>query len=106
MPRKTHPVSVLEATQQSPNFKALIDLAEESTARLSAVLPLIPTTLQPSIQAGPIEGSSWCLILNNAAAAGKLRQLLPSLEAHLRVKGWEVSAIRLKIQMSHGKAGP
>ena len=37
------------------------------------------------------------MVQGNAVAA-KLRQLLPALEAHLRTRGHEVNAIRLKIQ--------
>jgi ethanolamine ammonia-lyase small subunit len=40
------------------------------------------------------------LLLDNNAVAAKVRQLLPSLEAHLRSKGWEITSIRLKVQMS------
>ncbi len=46
---------------------------------------------------GPIDGSVWCLILDNNSIAAKIRQLLPSFESHLRAKGCEVSAIRLKV---------
>jgi hypothetical protein len=42
----------------------------------------------------------WCLILDNNAAAAKIRQLLPALQSHLRVKGWEVNSIRLKVQIT------
>ncbi len=78
----------------------LAGLATESTARLKAIESLIPGSLRAAIQAGPIEGDAWCLILDNNAVAAKLRQLVPSLEAHLRSKGWEVNSIRLKVQMS------
>jgi hypothetical protein len=78
----------------------LADLAIDSSARLKAIQSLIPASLRPAIQAGPIEGLSWCLILDNAAVAAKLRQLLPALQAHLQTKGWEINSIRLKVQMS------
>ena len=72
----------------------------ESTARLKSIQTLIPAGLRSAIQAGPIEGSTWCLVLDNNAVAAKMRQLLPSFEAHLRSKGWEVTSIRLKVQMT------
>lgn len=92
------PVSLQQATQDSPSLARLIDLAHESAQRLQAIKPLIPPALYAAVQAGPIEGTSWCLLLDNAATASKMRQLLPSLQAHLRTRGWEVNAIRLKIQ--------
>jgi hypothetical protein len=77
----------------------LTELARDSVARLKTIEPLIPAPLRGSVTAGPIEGASWCLILDNNAAAAKIRQLLPAFEAHLRVKGWEVTSIRLKVQL-------
>ncbi len=70
----------------------------ESTSRLKAIEPMIPATLRSALTPGPIDGPNWCLIVNGNAAAAKLRQMLPMLTAHLRSKGWEVSAIRLKVQ--------
>ena len=100
MTRKPRSVTVLEATQDSPTLARLAELAVDSSARLKAIQSLIPASLRPAIQAGPIEGLSWCLILDNAAVAAKLRQLLPALQAHLQSKGWEINSIRLKVQMS------
>lgn len=76
----------------------LAELAQDSSARLQAIEGLIPSSLRKAIQAGPIEGNSWCLIVDNNAVAAKVRQLLPALQAHLRTKGWEINAIRLKVQ--------
>jgi hypothetical protein len=100
MMRKPRSVTVLQATQYSPTLAKLADLASDSSARLRSIQPLIPVSLRPAIQAGPIDGNTWCLILDNAAIAAKLRQLLPALQAHLRAKGWEINSIRLKVQMS------
>ena len=77
----------------------LSELSRDSVARLKAVEPMIPAVLRSSVTAGPIDGSNWCLIVNNNAAAAKLRQLLPAMQAHLRTRGWEVNAIRLKVQI-------
>lgn len=78
----------------------LTELTRDSVARLKAIEPLIPSGLRTCIKAGPIDGPVWCLIVNNNATAAKIRQLLPALESHLRVKGWEVNSIRLKVQIS------
>lgn len=72
----------------------------DSVARLKAIESLIPGPLRSSVKAGPIDGPVWCLILDNNAAAAKIRQILPALESHLRVSGWEVHSIRLKVQMT------
>jgi hypothetical protein len=100
MQRRNHSISLLQATQESPTLGRLAELATESTARLQAIQSLMPVSLRASVRAGPIEGSTWCLILDNSSVAAKIRQLLPALQAHLRTKGWEVNTIRLKVLMS------
>ena len=98
MLRRHHAVSVLQASEASPTLARLTDLVRESSARLEAIRPLLPPGLRLAVQAGPIDDAAWCLLVKNNAAAAKLRQLLPSLEAHLRTKGWPMAAIRLKVQ--------
>jgi hypothetical protein len=99
MNRRAHPVTLFQATQDSPTLARLTELTRDSVARLKAIEPIIPAQLRSAITAGPIEGSIWCLIVNSNAAAAKIRQLVPALEAHLRTKGWENTSIRLKVQM-------
>jgi hypothetical protein len=100
MNRRTHSVSLLEATQDSPTLARLTGLAADSSARLNAVTFLIPTALRGAVKPGPIEGPAWCLILDNSSVAAKIRQLLPAMQSHLRTHGWEVSAIRLKVKQT------
>jgi hypothetical protein len=38
--------------------------------------------------------------VDSSAAAAKLRQVLPALQAHLCGRGWEVNSIRLKVQLA------
>ena len=78
----------------------LAALTRDSSERLRAIQGLIPIALRAAIQAGPIEDDCWCLLVKNNAAAAKLRQLLPTLEAHLRSHGWNVNTIRLKVHTS------
>jgi hypothetical protein len=98
MNRRNHSFTLLQATQDSPTLAHLTGLAMESSARLKSIETLIPVALRSAVRPGPIEGSVWCLILDNNSIAAKIRQLLPAFESHLRTKGWEVSAIRLKVQ--------
>lgn len=99
MNRRHHPVTLQQATQDSPALARLTALAYESGERLKAIESLIPAALRPAVRPGPIEGSSWCLLVDSNAASAKLRQLLPSIQAGLRGRGWEVTSIRLKVQI-------
>jgi hypothetical protein len=101
MSRRHHSVTLLQASQDSPTLARLTELSRDSVARLKAVESLIPAPLRSAVKAGPIEGPVWCLILDNNAVAAKIRQILPALASHLRVKGWEVDSIRLKVQIGH-----
>ncbi len=98
--RNHRAVTALQASRESPTLARLSDLAAESSARLKSLDTVIPRALRKAIQAGPIEGDEWCLLLDNNAVAAKVRQLLPAMQAHLRSKGWEINSIRLKVQVS------
>jgi hypothetical protein len=100
MNRRQHSVTLFQASQDSPTLAKLTELSRDSVARLKAIEALIPSPLRTCIKAGPIEGAVWCLILENNSAAAKIRQLLPAMAAHLRVKGWDVESIRLKVQVT------
>ena len=91
--------TLLQAAADSPTLARLSALAQDSSDRLKAIKALVPETLWPAIQPGPIDGANWCLLVNSNAASAKLRQLAPALLAHLRSKGWDVSALRIKVQM-------
>ncbi|EER61356.1 conserved hypothetical protein [Acidovorax delafieldii 2AN] len=98
MNRRHYAITLQQASEDSPTLARLTALTRESTQRLQAIEMLIPVALRSTVQAGPIDGTTWCLLVKSNAAAAKLRQLLPALQAHLRSRGWEVNAIRLKIQ--------
>lgn len=98
MYRRHQTVTLQQAADDAPVLSQLASLARDSSARLRAIEPLIPPSLHAALKAGPIDGDSWCLLVQGTAAAAKMRQLLPALLAHLRSKGWEISAIRLKVQ--------
>lgn len=95
--RRRQPVPAHQAVEEAPTLARLMQLVRESSERLAAIQPALPPMLRGSIQAGPIDGGSWCLLVDNAAAAAKLRQLLPALLARLRTRGYEVEEIRLKL---------
>ncbi len=97
MSRTRQPLTLLQATQESPVLSRLSDLAGESQARLKSIEPLLPASLWGALKPGPIQDDIWCLIASNSAAAAKLRQFLPALCSHLRSHGWQVTTIRIKV---------
>jgi hypothetical protein len=90
-------VPAYRAVEGSPSLAHLARLGRESSRRLEAISPLIPEALRPAVKAGPIDDKSWCLLVSSNAAAAKIRQLMPLLEARLQSEGMKVNAIRLKI---------
>lgn len=97
MTRRHHAVPLQEAAQDSPTLARLVQLVRESGERLKAIEPLIPAPLRAAVRPGPIEGTTWCLLVEGSAAAAKIRQLLPVFQAQLNSRGWQVTAIRLKL---------
>ena len=97
MIRRHHPVSLQQAAEEAPMLARLAQLARESGERLQAIETSIPAPLRASVRPGPIEGTTWCLLVETSAAAAKLRQLLPLLQQKLNSRGYEVSAIRLRV---------
>jgi hypothetical protein len=99
MQRRHQAVSLQQAAQDSPTLARLTELVRDSSDRLKAIETFIPVSLRTAVKAGPVDGATWCLLVSSNAAAAKIRQLLPTLQSHLRSKGWEVNSIRLKVQI-------
>lgn len=93
-------VTLHQAVGDSPSLARLTQLVRESNQRLKAIESLIPDSLRAAVQAGPIEGEKWCLLVSGNAAAAKIRQLIPLMQASLLNQGWKVENIRLKILFS------
>jgi hypothetical protein len=87
-----------EAMASSPPLARLQQLMRESNDRFEAVRPVLPAALAAHVKPGPVDGDGWSLLAANAAVAAKLRQLQPRLEDALGQRGWQVTAIRIKVQ--------
>jgi Dna[CI] antecedent, DciA len=97
--RRPHPVTLMQAAEDSPTLARLAQLARESGEQLKAVESLIPPSLRSAVKPGPIDGRSWCLLVDNNAAAAKLRQVIPALLNRLGDRGSQITSIRLKVQV-------
>ena len=85
------------ALGRSEPLCALLKRLRESQARFAAVIPLLPQTLRAAVSPGPLDDSAWVLLAANAAAAAKLRQLVPELQAALLAAGWAGPDIKVKV---------
>ena len=90
-------VGICQALADSEPLAQLARRMQDSQQRLAAIAPLLPPPMRPYVKAGPIDELSWSLLATNSAVAAKLRQMLPALEAHLRVKGWDGPPIKVKL---------
>jgi hypothetical protein len=97
-PRPSSVFSLQEAVGAAPTLAQLRVRAEASQRCLTLVRPLLPAGLRSLVKAGPWDEGEWCLLVGNAAAAAKLRQLVPAMRDALHENGAQVSAIRIKVQ--------
>jgi hypothetical protein len=88
------------ALDQSQPLVRLLQRLQESQARFTAIREHLPDALGAAVRPGPLDDGGWSLLVQSGAAASKLRQLLPELEAALLHQGWPVMPIRIKVQSS------
>ena len=89
---------IAQVLQQSAPLARLQLLLKDSNARFDAIRASLPAAMVPHVKPGPVDEVGWSLLAANASVAAKLRQLQPRLEDILRERGWQVSAIRIKVQ--------
>lgn len=85
------------ALDGSEPLVGLLQRVRESQARLKALEGWMSPALRAGVRSGPLDEEAWQLLVDNAAVAAKLRQLLPALEAELRLHGWTKPPIRIKV---------
>jgi len=97
MPPAGH-LSLGDALDRSEPLTRLLQRLQESRARFDAITVLLPGGLQHSVRPGPLDDDGWLLLAAHGAAAAKLRQLLPRLEAALLAGGWPPTPIKVRVQ--------
>ena len=99
-------------TQQTRNAKGAADFLHAHD-KMAAILPIVTriAALQKdcaailpamfkSCSVFSFESDQLVLAIPNAAIASKLKQQVPKLVENLRSRGWQVIAIRLKVQVT------
>lgn len=88
---------VADAIASSEALSGLVRRLNESRARFACIEPALPETLRAIVRPGGVDDTTWSLLVPHGAAASKLRQLLPTLEARLRDAGWPERAVRVRV---------
>jgi hypothetical protein len=88
--------TVLEAIAESNTIAGLLSRMNESKRCLDIVLKHIPLGLHTSAAPGPLNDGEWCLLVSNASAVAKFKQMLPMLLAVIQGGGIAIQSIRLK----------
>jgi len=102
-PRYTNePQAVMNAAERAPGLGSLMATAQRNQKRLTLLKGVVPPIILTQLSAGNLEQGVWCLMLKSPAAAGKLRQLVPAMCAHLRTKGELVHDITVKVIQHQG----
>jgi hypothetical protein len=86
------------ALENNDSIANLTRRLAESNARYDAACVHLPEALRAQVRAGPIDDDGWSLLASNAAAAAKLRHLLPRLADTLHEQGWPDLPIRVHIR--------
>lgn len=85
------------ALDHSQPLSALLQRLQLSRARLAAIEPHLDEGLRGAVRAGPLDDAGWTLLVPGGAAAAKLRQLLPQLQAALRAQGFAELPLRVRV---------
>jgi cytochrome c-type biogenesis protein CcmH/NrfG len=91
-------LSIGAALDQNQALGVLLQRLQESRARFAALRELLPEHLRDQVRPGPLDAAGWSLLAPSGAAASKLRQLVPALEARLHEQGWPSMPIRIRVQ--------
>ena len=86
------------ALGRSEPLAGLMARLRESQARFEAIAGLLPPPQQAAVTPGPLDDTAWVLLAANAAAAAKLRQMLPALTQALCDRGWLGPELKVKVQ--------
>jgi hypothetical protein len=92
------PVSARDAIDASGPLRQLLARRREAQARFRVVGPLVPPDLRDSISVGGLDADRWTLLADGAAAAAKLRQLMPRFEAALRDAGLAQPPVAIRVR--------
>ena len=86
------------ALERNEALGSLMQRMKGSKDRYQAISHLLPVGMMGDVRPGPLDESAWVLLVSNASAAAKLRQLLPALQTALAAAGFAQPAISIKVR--------
>ncbi len=86
------------ALQTHAGLAQLTRMAKDAQSRLETVQALVPASLRAGLLAGAVDEAGWTLLVTNASAAAKVRQLRPQLESALLARHGP-GVLRIKMAM-------
>lgn len=100
MQRRDHPITLEQAVNASPVLESLMQQVQRSKDFQAILQPLVPAGIRAALAYGKIdEHGQWCIFARNAAAAAKVRQLLPQWVAYLQQQGCAIQNIDLRVDV-------
>ncbi len=90
-------LALARALDRSEPLAGLLQRVQGSRQRFEAISKLLPPALLGNVRPGPMDETAWSVLVDHAAAAAKLRQMLPDLQSALAEAGWPAPPIKIKI---------
>ncbi len=85
------------ALSRHETLASLLQRVRDSRARLDCIQPLLPPGLRGAVEAGPLDETSWVLLVRHGGAGAKLRQCVPQFEEALAAAGHPPRNLRVKL---------
>jgi hypothetical protein len=92
-------LALRDALDGSEPLARLMQRLAEARRRFDVVAGVLPPGLLAAVRPGPLDDDgSWSLLADHNAAAAKLRQCLPALEAALQGARCPVAKLSVRVQ--------
>ena len=82
-----------------PELQALNRELRQLAALQSALAEVLPGNLATSTSVALVKAGELILVADNGAVAAKLKQMAPRVLSSLRQRGYEITGIRLQVQV-------
>lgn len=91
--------SLAQIIDESPELKRLAETSRHAEQLQRIYLETVPAELAPYCRVGFAHGGILCVFADNGAVAAKLRQLVPRVLAHFRLRNRDFNSIRIGVQV-------